>query len=360
LHRIPCMTSLTPPALLAPPPNALRGISWVMIGMIFFVMQDVTMKALLVAYPIWMLIFVRSVVAVIVLVPLILFLGGSHRLLSPLWRLHLIRGLLFVIGFSLFYTAFPFMALAEVTTIFFSAPLFTALLAVFWLKESIGAHRVTALVLGFSGVLVSVNPTGENFTWVAVLPLICAVTYSVSQILARKIGEAESPLTVGLQTLTFAGIAILPIGWLTSVVVGRIIEVDHLRFAFPLDQPGDWPLLLLLGTAGMIGWMLLSRAYQITNASLLAPFDYTYLPLIALVAYLLWGEVPPWNTLAGMTLIVIGGIYLGYREWRAVKDTNDPAIVAETLYAPGNPIPAAPESDDEFTTDTESARHDNA
>lgn len=340
------MTSLTPNALLAPPSHAVRGISCVMIGMIFFVIQDVTMKTLLLSYPIWMLIFIRSVVAVIVLVPLILWLGGPHRILSPLWPLHLIRGLLFVVGFSLFYTAFPFMGLAEVTTIFFSAPLFTGLLAALWLKETIGPHRIAALVLGFAGVVISVNPTGENFSWIAILPLICAITYSVSQILARKIGEAESPLTVGLQTLGYSGLMILPIGWLVSTVVGSGAELHHLRFAFPLDQPADWPQIVLLGAAGMIGWMLLSRAYQIANASLLAPFDYTYLPLVTLVAFLIWGEVPPLNTIAGMVLIVMSGLYLGYRELRAVRDTDDPAIVAEGLYAPGNPIPALPDDED--------------
>lgn len=339
------MTAAAPLSVPAPAGRALRGISCVMTGMVFFAIQDLVMKILLPAYPIWMLIFLRSAVAVAVLVPLILYLGGPHRLRSPLWRLHLLRGLLFVSGFSLFYTAFPFMGLAEVTTIFFSAPLFTGLLAVIWLKETIGPHRIAALVLGFAGVVISVNPAGENFSWVAILPLACAIAYSAMQILARRIGEAESALTVGLQTLTFSGIAVLPTGFVVSLLVGGGAGFEHLRFAFPLDMPADWPWLVLLGAAGMTGWMLLSRGYQITSASLLAPFDYAYLPLITLAAYLIWGEEPPLNTLAGMALIVASGIYLGYRELRAVKHTDEPAVVAEGLYAPGNPIPAQPAED---------------
>ncbi len=329
-----------------PTSKAVQGISCVLIGMLFFITQDALMKTLLLHYPIWMLIFLRSVVTVVVLVPLMLYLGGTHRLFSPLWPLHLARGTLFVVGFSLFYTAFPFMGLAEVTTIFFSAPLITGLLAAIWLKESIGPHRTAALVLGFVGVIIAMNPTGDSFSWIAILPLMCAVTYSISQILARKIGERESSLTVGLQTLTFSGIMILPIGWMVNQIIDIGPEFGHLRFAFPVDRPADIPQLLLLGATGMIGWILLSRAYQVANASLVAPFDYTYLPIAALVAYILWAEVPPSTTLIGMGLIVISGLYLGYRELKAAQNGDDPALVGEGLYAPGNPLPAQLSDDD--------------
>jgi len=334
------MATDAPHPIAAPPSKAIQGISCVLIGMIFFVTQDALMKTLLLHYPIWMLIFLRSVITVMVLVPLIAYLGGPHRLLSPLWPLHLARGTLFVIGFSLFYTAFPFMGLAEVTTIFFSAPLITGLLAAIWLKETIGPHRIAALVLGFIGVIIAMNPTGDNFSWIAILPLICAITYSISQILARKIGERESSLTVGLQTLAFSGIMILPMGWAMNQMIDIGPDFHHLRYAFPMDRPDDIPKLILLGAVGMVGWILLSRAYQVANASLVAPFDYTYLPIAALVAYLLWAEIPPDSTIIGMGLIVISGLYLGYRELKAAGTGDDPALVGEGLYAPGNPLPA--------------------
>jgi len=335
------MTTLAPNTSQAPS-NAVQGISCVLIAMLFFVTQDALMKSLLLDYPIWMLLFIRSLITVVVLVPLIAFLGAPHRLFSPLWPLHLARGTLFVVGFSLFYAAFPFMGLAEVTTIFFSAPLITALLAAVWLKETIGPHRIAALVAGFIGVIIAMNPTGDSFSWIAILPLICAVTYAGSQVLARQIGERETSLTVGLQTLAFSGILILPMGWAVNHIVQPEPEFSHLQFTFPLNDLVDWPQLLLLGFVGMVGWTLLSRAYQVANASLVAPFDYTYLPFAAVVAYFLWGEVPPLTTIIGMTIIVISGLYLGFRELKATQTSPDPAIVGEGVYAPGNPLPAQP------------------
>ena len=109
--------------------RTLQGIACVLAGMILFVGQDLLMKDLLTNYPVWMLIFVRSIVAFIVLVPLVACLGKPHRILTPLWPWYLARAFLFASGFAMFYSAFPFMGLAEVTTLFFAAPLMTATLA---------------------------------------------------------------------------------------------------------------------------------------------------------------------------------------------------------------------------------------
>lgn len=282
--------------------------------MLLFVVQDGMMKSLLGEFTVWMLILARSVVTVTVLTPTILVLGRPHRLMSPLWPLHLARAALFAFGFSLFYAAFPFMGLAEVTTIFFAAPLMTAGLAAIFLQETIGLHRIGALTLGFIGVLIAMNPTGDAFQWVAILPLLCALTYAISQVIARRIGDRDTTLTTGLLTIAFAGVLIVPMGYVVNLLVDVGPEFAHLRWDWRLPPTERLHLLILLGAVGMVGYMLLSRAYQIAHASLIAPFDYTYLPFATAMAYLLWDEIPASNTLVGMVLIVASGIYLGYRE----------------------------------------------
>ncbi|GAB4365801.1 MAG: DMT family transporter [Kiloniellaceae bacterium] len=336
------MSTITPEKPTAPS-RALQGIACVELGMLFFVVQDGMMKTMLDHYPVWTLIFARSVVTVLVLTPVILSLGHPHRLLTPLWPLHLARALLFATGFTLFYAAFPFMGLAEVSTIFFAAPLITALLAALWLRETIGPHRIGALVVGFAGVVIAMNPTGEAFQWIAVFPLLCATTYAASQVLARKIGERESTLTACLYTIAFSGCLILPMGWTVNQVFDLRPEFHHLRWAWPTENLAGIGSLALLGFVGMAGYMLLSRAYQVANASLIAPFDYTYLPFAAVMAFVLWQEVPPANTLLGMALIVGAGLYIGWREIYAARRRDEPLVVAEAVFVPGNPAPAAAE-----------------
>lgn len=329
------MANVSVPGVAAPS-RAAAGISCVVIGMMLFVAQDGLMKTLLGPVSLWLLMAARGVAAIVVFVPAILVLRGPHRLLTPLWPIHLARAVLFCWGFSLFYAAFPLMGLAEITTIFFAAPLIVAVMAAFWLGETVGPHRIGALLVGFAGVVIAMNPTGDNFRWAAILPLLCAVFYAAGQILARKIGDRETSLTMGLYTVAFSGILIVPTGWALNQLIEFDTEFDHLRFGLtaPAEMIG---MIVVLGLVGLAGYTLLSRAYQIASASVVAPFDYTYLPMATLMAWIIWNEAPTTGTLTGMSLIVASGLYIGYREMRQARDPGEPAPVAEAVFAPGNP-----------------------
>ena len=323
----------------------LEGIACVLAGAWCFVGQDLMVKDLLGAQPLWMLIFARACISILVLAPLILWLGGNHRLYTPLWPIHLLRAFLLTTGFAMFYAAFPFMRLAQVSTIFFSAPLFIGILAAIFLGERMGVHRIAALVVGFAGVLIALAPGQDGFQWVALLPLLCALSYAASMILTRRVGDGESSLTMGLWTIGGSGAMIWPLGWLVNLAVPMGPEFHHLRLESIVPDASQMANLALLGVVGMTGYILLSRAYQVANASLIAPFDYAYLPFAATAAWFFWDEVPSMNTLAGMALIIGAGLYIGYRELRAPERAVSPAPVGETVIATG--VPAV-------TEDTES------
>lgn len=320
--------------------GARQGIGCMLIGMWLFVGQDVLMKGLLGAQPLWMLICARALISVIILVPVIIWLKG--QLYTSLWPIHLIRAFLFTSGFAMFYTAFPFMGLAEVSTIFFSAPLFTAMLAVVFLNERLGVHRIGAVLVGFIGVVIAMAPNSEEFQWIAVLPLICATFYAASMILTRKVGEGESSLTMGLWTIGFSGLLIWPIGWVANATIPLGPEFHHLRLELVLPDGRQLLQLAILGFVGMGGYILVNRAYQVTKAGLIAPFDYTYLPFASLMAWVLWDEVPGTRTLAGMSLIVGAGLYLGYRELKSTRSRGGPAAVGEAVFITNAPILAEP------------------
>jgi drug/metabolite transporter (DMT)-like permease len=318
-------------------PNTLQGITCVLAGMVLFVGQDVLMKEMLAYYPVWMLIFVRSIVALTTLLPLVLWLGAPHRIFTPLWPWYLARSILFASGFAMFYAAFPFMGLAEVTTLFFAAPLMTATLASLFLQEKIGLHRAAALLVGFAGVVIAMNPASGNFGWIAILPLLCALTYAISQIIVRKIGEQDTSLVIGLYTISFSGLVIIPIGFAVTRMIVVTPELYHLRMDWPVPKAEGFAMLALLGAIGTVAYTLVSRAYQIASASVIAPFDYSYLPLAAMLGYLLWGEVPPYTTFVGMVLIVSSGMYTAYRELRVNRTADDRPPIAQTVFTPGGP-----------------------
>jgi drug/metabolite transporter (DMT)-like permease len=322
-----------------------QGIAAILLGLTLFVFQDAMMKSLLVDFSVWPLLLVRAVICLLVMVPLILYLGPPHRILSPLWPLHVTRALLFAFGFSLYYAAFPFMTLAAVTTIFFAAPLITALFAAVFLKEHIGIHRSSALVLGFVGVIIAMKPGAASFQWVSVLPLICACSYATSQMLARRIGDRDTAMVAGSYTIILAGLIVLPLGWSLNVLFDIGAQAAHLRWSWEAFTFDNLPWLVLLGALGMVAWTLLSRAYQIADVGAVAPFEYAYLPMAAVLGYVAFDEVPVWNTLVGMALITISGIYIAYREIVNARHSIKPT--AEAIIAPGYPgvVPGAHDID---------------
>ena len=283
--------------------RTLQGITCVLAGMVLFVGQDVLMKGMLTHYPVWMLIFSRSVVALITLLPLVLWLGAPHRILTPLWPWYLARAMLFASGFAMFYTAFPFMGLAEVTTLFFAAPLMTATLAALFLQEKVGMHRIAALLVGFAGVVIAMNPTGGNFGWISALPLFCALTYAISQIIVRKIGEQDTSLVIGLYTISFSGFVIIPMGFVVTQMIVVSPELNHLRMSWPV--PTVEGIAMGMGVfqvgAGLILYTLGSRSLPAAELALLSLAEVLLGPLWV---WLFIGETATLNTLTGGAVLL--------------------------------------------------------
>ncbi|MDX1400753.1 MAG: DMT family transporter [Kiloniellales bacterium] len=319
-----------------------QGILCILTGMVLFAGQDALMKLLIGHYTVWQLIGVRAAITAAILIPVILILGGEHRLMTPYWRLYVLRGALFAAGFSMFYAGFPYMTFANLVTIFFAAPLITAVLAVFFLGESIGIHRKVALAVGFLGVTISMRPGGDSFQWVSLLPLFCALSYAISQIAVRRIGSRDSTLTIGLYTIVCAGAFVVPISWALNALIDLGEHAPHLAFRWFIPTIDALPMLIALGTVGMAAYILVSRAYQVGDASAIAPFEYIYVPIAAALGYFAWGEVPVWNTLVGMVLIIVSGIYIGHREMADARRAKTPAPTAETPFVPGHPPPPPP------------------
>lgn len=304
--------------------------------MILFSGQDAMMKVLLGDFTVWMLIAVRGGIAVALLLPLILILGPPHRLKTPLWGFHVLKGLLFSVGFSCMYAAFPLLPLAKVMTIFFTAPLLITIFATLFLGERIGLYRIGALLVGFSGILVAINPTLDGFDWIVLLPLVTAVTYAAQQTLSRWMGTRDTSLTLGLYSLAAAAVFILPIGFGVNLLIDFGPDFRHLRWDWWIPSLNEAGLLFILGANGMVAMLLLWRAYQIAPAGVIAPFDYSYLVWAVLIGFFLFDEIPSINTMIGMVLIASSGLYLGFREMLQMKRNRSIGPTSEAVIVPSN------------------------
>jgi len=270
------------------------AIAAICAGVAFLVTNDAMAKLLTERYAPIQIIFLRNLIAVPVIAAVIFFTFGAKALRTRNLGVHAVRGLLMVMGGWLYFVGLMHLPLAEATSLVFSAPLFIAALSVPLLGEKVGWRRWGAVLLGFAGVLVIVQPGGASFQLASLLPLGTAVFYALYMISARWIDRSERLLTMMLFVMLFPMLYAAP----AAIAVWSPVA------------PGD--IGLFTGTAlfGSIGLALIGQAFRMAPAAIVAPFDYTALIWAAGFGWLFWGDIPGFWTLAGALIIVSSGIII--------------------------------------------------
>jgi len=312
------------------PNNFALGATCITIGMATSSLMDATIKSLSADYPLHEIVMARSLVAVFLTLVIVHYEGGLHLLRTPNLLVHLCRGGLFVIANMTFYLAIAAMPLAEATAIFFISPLIITALSVPILGEKVGWRRWLGVLAGFAGVLIIIRPGFSSFSYFSLLPMVAAVAYATSQIIARRMGAYEKASVKSFYImLTF--IIVSGAFWLLfgdGAWEGRYDS--ELDFLF---RPWQWPngidTLKMLGIGVLITIVgyLLNQAYTVANASLVAPFEFVALPLAVFWGYLFWDQLPDIPATIGMALIAGSAVYVFMRE----KHTAVAEKPAETL-----------------------------
>jgi drug/metabolite transporter (DMT)-like permease len=297
--------------------NNFTGIYCILIGMVVVTIQDSAVKWLSPDYSLHQIMFLRSILGLLIAITIIKIEGGFHFIKTRYLRLQLIRGGFLIIANMTLFMAVAAMPIAEAVAIFFVAPLFITILSIPILGEKVGLRRWIAVIVGLIGVVVMMNPTKGIFDWAALLPLIAALSYALMQMLTRKLGETDKASTMSFysqSTLIAVSLAIgLAIGDGKFSGAGHL-SLDFLFRAWIIPYTDDIWIFIILGIASGFGSYLLSQAYRLGEANLIAPFEYVSLPMSVLLGYLLWNDFPDSNGFIGMALILGAGLYILYRE----------------------------------------------
>ncbi|MDP6967685.1 MAG: DMT family transporter [Gammaproteobacteria bacterium] len=294
-------------------------------GMVFVTINDSVFKFLAGAYPLYQLVFIRSLIGMLCSLLILQWEGGWAELETPTPGLHLVRGLLVVLANMMFFSALATLPLANAVALFFIAPLFITLFSALFLHEQVGFWRLLAIVVGFAGVLVmllgkgGVSSAAEPVAyWVYALPVGAAAAYAAMQVMTRKLGvyTKASALAVYIQGVFL----LVSIGFYWFAGDGHLaVGVENKSLLFLLrewvwPQGNDWWLLLLLGIcSGIVGYTL-SAAYKLGNAATISSYEYVALPMAFLVGWLVFDEVLTWPVIMGSGLIAGAGIMVFYRE----------------------------------------------
>ncbi|MDN5844028.1 MAG: DMT family transporter [Alcaligenaceae bacterium] len=285
------------------------GVACIMAGVLCLTISDGLAKWLGDTYSPVQLLFLRGLLATPVLVVLILALSGPAALRTQHLGVHLLRGLMNVMAASCFYLSLTLLPLAEATAIAFSAPLLVTIISVAFLGEKVSLGAWIALLAGFAGVLLIVRPSPQHMQWAAVLPLITALGYAVMMVSARRLNVRENMLTttlyIALGQVVFTGV---PLAW-----VWEPVQTAH--------------LVGFIGLAifSTLGLGLITQAFRVAPASIVAPFDYSGLIWATLLGWLVWSEAPSVWFYAGAFLIASSGVYIALSQRKSQKKTRSAA-----------------------------------
>jgi len=277
-----------------------------MLGAFFcFSVMDTSAKWLVEAtIPALQVAFLRYMVHLFWVLVVYLPSEGRSMFRSAQPRYQITRAVLLLSATSLNFTALFYLPLTVTIAIFFASPMMVCLLSIPVLGEKVGIRRFAAVGAGFVGVLIIVAPWGAQFDWhimLAVAAALCASGYFVTSRLMANIdsNSVAQVYVAGLGTILLSPIALYLWRWPSDWV--------------------EWGLLLFIGTFGMLGHSLLTRAYRHAEASVLSPTIYSQIIYITILSWLVFDAPPERQTIIGTLIIVASGLYIWMRERQRFK-----------------------------------------
>jgi drug/metabolite transporter (DMT)-like permease len=207
------------------------------------------------------------------------------------------------------FIAFRTLSLGSATAISFSAPLFTTLLSIVVLKETVGIHRWLALLLGFVGVLVVTHPGAGTLSIGAFFALANAVLISSVAVAIRRMSATEST-----ETLTIYQMSVI-----------TLCTVLLLPFGFTLPAWSDALGLAAAGVGNGIAQFWWTRSLSLAPPSAVVPLNYLSLVWATMLGFAIWGDLPTPSLLLGSAIVVASGLYILWRETVRLKRRRAPA-----------------------------------
>ena len=313
--------------LFAKPSTAVLGSLSAVAAVFCFSTNDVAIKFISNDYALHLVVLIRSLVGLVVLFLFIVPLSGGVKVLyTNRLGLHLLRGFCVVFANITFFLGLAALPLAEGVAIFFISPLLITIFSVVFLKEIVGSRRWAAVTIGLIGVIIILRPGSATFQAASLLPLSAAFGYATLHMLTRYIGKTESAASLSFYIqLTFLVVCLM-LG--LTIGDGKFSGSNDPSLEF-LFRAWSWPskdhysILILIGTTSAFGGFFISQAYRISEAAVVAPFEYVALPIAICWGVIVFGELPDKTTFIGIALILGSGLYIIWRE-TILRDAETP------------------------------------
>jgi drug/metabolite transporter (DMT)-like permease len=284
------------PAVHAGGSPVLAGIGLMLVGVLMFSFGDALGKFLVATYSVGQLLLLRACAALLLLSPLIWRRRADFIRLERPW-LQLLRVVLSTLEVAAFFLAAVYLPLADVITYYLASPIFVTALSAVFLRERVGWRRWSAVVAGFCGVLIALQPSAQTVTWPAPIALGGSLSFAVLMLLTRLLRATPDIVLASSQfigTLAF-GVVLAPFGWVPP----------------SLHSLG---LFMAAGWISVCALICVNRSLKLAPASNVVPYQYSMIIWAVMLGYLMFGNVPSMATLVGVAIIIAAGLYIFLRE----------------------------------------------
>jgi drug/metabolite transporter (DMT)-like permease len=268
-----------------------RGALLMLASGLLFSTMGALVKHLSAHLPNEMVVFFRSAMGLLALLPWVLHHGVSQLKTKKL-RGHLGRGLAGVAAMYCYFYAIAHLPLAEATLLNYSTPLFVPFIAAAWLGEKISRKLWTAIATGFVGILLILKPGLDLFTPVSLIGLASGMFAALAMVSIRRLTHTEPTLRIVFYfSAVCTAVSAVPLIW---------------RWQTP--DPGLWAILIGMGALASLAQLLLTRAYSHAPAAQVGPFTYSTVVFAAAIGWIFWGEIPDLLSFGGTALVCLAGI----------------------------------------------------
>ena len=297
--------------------NNPKGILFILTGMALFSVQDSLIKYIFEDTALYELYFGRTLTALILLA--IYLKITSQKLVMKTYYplLTTVRVICFFFGFSFFYISLTYMSLAMANALFFSSPFFISILAIVFLGEKVGIRRWLAIIVGFLGVYIVLNPNFENFDYTKLAPVACALFYAISMTITKITSDKDSVYSQMFHLYIGAiGISII---FFIFTGKGQFNTFSDPTLQFILREwftnpTYSWPFIIIMGLVASLSFYFVFSAYSIASPSVVSLFEYSLIIWAIIIGYLLFNDIPTARTFIGVALIIGAGVYIYIRE----------------------------------------------
>ncbi|MGE0653136.1 MAG: DMT family transporter, partial [Alphaproteobacteria bacterium] len=290
---------------LAPAP--LRGAAWMLLAAAAFAVMTALVRVMGETMHPFEIAFWRNLYGVLFMAPWIARVGFAALRTRRIGG-YTLRAACGLTAMMLWFWAITVMPLDEAVALSFTAPLFASVAAVMFLGERMGLRRTFALLAGFAGTLVILRPGVQAISQPALLVLAASVFIAISITMVKTLSRSESPAAI----VTWMGVFMTPMSLIPAA------------FVWTWPTIGETLMLIVMGGFATIGQVAMTRAYAVTDATVVLPFDYARLPFAAVIAYIAFSERPDGWTWAGAAIIAGCTIFIAHRESRLARRPRGP------------------------------------